>query len=121
MELKQFIKETIIQITDGILEAQTALKGKDVIVNPGATFGKSGDLWIGKEQERGPVLRRVQEVEMQVGLTTTEETAGDGHVKIGIGVLSANVGLEDKGHEKTENYVKFCIPVSFPIADNSYE
>jgi len=34
MELKDFIKNAIIAITDGMLEAQKELKDKNVIMNP---------------------------------------------------------------------------------------
>ena len=117
MELKEFIAETLVQITDGILAAQERLKEVDVIVNPGKTFGSKGDLWIGKAQEKGPVLRRVQEVEMKIGVMSAEEVKGDGGVKIRLGVFNLGAGAEEKGIERIENYVKFSIPVSFPISD----
>ena len=47
MELKEYIAETLVQITNGIIEAQKQLKGVDVIVNPAKTFGVKGDYWIG--------------------------------------------------------------------------
>ena len=48
MELKDYIAETLFQITSGIIEAQEKLQNLDVIVNPGRTFGTNGNLWIGK-------------------------------------------------------------------------
>lgn len=117
MELKDYIAETLVQITNGILEAQDRLKAVDVIVNPAKTFGTKGDFWIGKEQERGPVLRRVQEVEMKIGVISSEEAKGDGGAKVHLGVLNLGAGLEEKGVERNENYVKFSIPVSFPVSE----
>lgn len=117
MELKDYIAETLVQITNGIIEAQEQLKDVDVIVNPGKTFGRKGDSWIGKDQDDGPVIRRVQEVEMRIGVISTEETTGDGGAKIHLGVLKLGAGIEDKGMERNENYVKFTIPVSFPVSD----
>ncbi len=117
MELKDYIAETLVQITSGIIEAQQRLKGFDVIVNPGKTFGSNGDLWIGKNQAQGPVVRRVQEVEMKIGVISSEEVKGDGGAKVHLGVLNLGTGLEERGLEQSENYVKFTIPVSFPISD----
>ena len=116
MELKDYIAETLVQITNGIIEAQERLKEVDVIVNPGKTFGSKGDFWIGKEQERGPVLRRVQEVEMKIGVVSSEEIKGDGGAKVHLGVLNLGAGVEEKGVERNENYVRFSIPVSFPVS-----
>ena len=117
MELKDYIAETLVQITNGIIEAQKRLQDSDVIINPAQTFGSKGDFWIGKNQDKGPVVRRVQEVEMKIGVISTEETTGDGGAKLHLGVLNLGAGIEDKGMERNENYVKFSIPVSFPVTD----
>lgn len=117
MELEDYIAETLVQITNGIKEAQKLLKDVDVIINPRQTFGSKGDFWIGKNQDKGVVARRVQEVEMKIGVISTEETKGDGGAKIHLGVLNLGAGIEDKGIERNENYVKFSIPVSFPVSD----
>ena len=117
MELKDYIAETLVQITNGIIEAQKRLQDSDVIINPAQTFGSKGDFWIGKNQNKGPVARRVQEVEMKIGVISTEETTGDGGAKLHLGVLNLGAGIEDKGMERNENYVKFSIPVSFPVTD----
>ncbi len=117
MELKDYIAETLVQITNGIIEAQKRLQDSDVIINPAQTFGSKGDFWIGKNQDKGPVARRVQEVEMKIGVISTEETTGDGGAKLHLGVLNLGAGIEDKGMERNENYVKFSIPVSFPVTD----
>jgi hypothetical protein len=117
MELKDYIAETLVQITNGIIEAQKRLQDSDVIINPAQTFGSKGDFWIGKNQDKGPVARRVQEVEMKIGVISTEETTEDGGAKLHLGVLNLGAGIEDKGMERNENYVKFSIPVSFPVID----
>lgn len=119
MELKDYIAETLVQITSGIIEAQQRLKDPDVIVNPGKTFGSNGNLWIGKKQDQGPVVRRVQEVEMKIGVISSEEVKGDGGTKVHLGVLNLGAGLEERGLEQSENYVKFTIPVSFLVSEKN--
>ena len=117
MELKDYIAETLVQITNGIIEAQKRLQDSDVIINPAQTFGSKGDFWIGKNQDKGSVARRVQEVEMKIGVVSSEEVTGDGGAKVHLGVLNLGAGVEEKGIERNENYVKFSIPVSFPVSD----
>lgn len=121
MEIKDYIAETLVQITQGIKEAQNRLKDEDVVVNPSKTFGSQGDYWIGKQQERGPVIRRIQEVEMKISVVSSEEVTGDGGAKVRLGVLNLGAGVEEKGVERNENYVKFSIPVSFPVSDYEVE
>ena len=43
--------------------------------------------------------------------------SGDGGAKVRLGVLNLGAGVEEKGVERNENYVKFSIPVSFPVSD----
>ena len=90
-------------------------------MNPGKTFGNQGDFWIGKQQEHGAVLRRIQEVEMKIGVVSSEEVTGDGGAKVRLGVLNLGAGVAEKGVERNENYVKFSIPVSFPVSDYEVE
>lgn len=117
MEIKDYIAETLVQISEGIKEAQDRLKCEDVVVNPGKTFGSQGNYWIGKEQEHGPVIRRVQEVEMKIGVFSSEEITGNGGAKVHLGVLNIGTGVGEKGVETNENYVRFSIPISFPVSD----
>lgn len=88
MEIKDYIAETLVQITQGIKEAQNRLKDEDVVVNPSKTFGSQGNYWIGKQQERGPVISRIQEVEMKISVVSSEEVTGDGGAKVRLGVLN---------------------------------
>ena len=121
MEIKDYIAETLVQITKGIKEAQNRLRDENVIVNPGKTFGSQGNYWIGKQQEHCAVMRRVQEVEMKIGVVSSEEVTGDGGAKVHLGVLNLGAGVEEKGVERNENYVKFSIPVCFPVSDYEVE
>lgn len=121
MELKDYISETLVQITEGIIDAQSRLADKDVVINPAKSFGVKGDYWIGRDQESGPVIRRVQEVEMKVGVVSSEEVTGDGGAKVHLGVLNLGAGLGEKGTERNENFVRFTVPVSFPVTEFEVE
>lgn len=121
MELKDYISETLVQITEGIIDAQSRLADKDVVINPAKSFGEKGDYWIGRDQEFGPVIRRVQEVEMKVGVVSSEEVTGDGGAKVHLGVLNLGAGLGEKGTERNENFVRFTVPVSFPVTEFEVE
>ena len=49
---------------------------------------------------------------MKIRVVSSEEVKGDGGAKIHLGA-----GLQEKGIEQSENYIKFTIPVSFPVSD----
>ena len=58
MELKEYITESLVQITEGIRDAMKRLEGTGGVINPKATFYSNGQFWIGKEQDLGAVERR---------------------------------------------------------------
>lgn len=114
MELKEYITESLVQITEGINEAIKRLEGTGVIINPNSTFHTDGRFWIGKHQESGPVERWVQMVEMNITTTVTDATEGQGGAKINVGILNIGGGVKDTGSEQNTNSIKFTIPVCFP-------
>lgn len=117
MELKDYVSQTIVQISEGIIDAMSKLEGKGVIINPNSTFHSDGQFWIGKNKEHGPVERWVQLVEMNVTTTVTEATEDDGGAKINVGVLSIGGGLKENGTEQNANTVRFTIPVCLPCTN----
>lgn len=68
MELKDFISNTIEQISLGILEASKKCNQYGVIVNPNITIGEQGDFCIPKQPEHVNIQRRVQLMHRQVKL-----------------------------------------------------
>lgn len=93
MELKEYITESLVQITEGIKEAIKRIKGTGVIINPNPTFYTEGHFWIGKFQGSGQVKRWVQMVEMNITTTVTDATEGKGGAKINVGVLNIGGGI----------------------------
>lgn len=117
MELKEYITESLVQITEGISDAMKRLEGTGVIINPKATFYSNGQFWIGKEQDLGAIERRVQLVEMNITTTVTDATEGRGGAKINVGILNLGGGVKDTGSEQNTNTIKFTIPICFPCTD----
>lgn len=54
MEIKDYIAETLVQIAEGIKEAQNRLKDEDVVVNPGRPLEVRGIT--GLEKDRNTAL-----------------------------------------------------------------
>ena len=117
MELRDYISETLVQISEGISDAMHKLEGKGVIVNPNSTFHSDGQFWIGKHQEHACVSRRVQEIEMNITTIVMESTEGQGGAKLNVGVLNVGGGVKDIGSEQKSNTIKFSIPVCLPCTN----
>lgn len=113
MELKDFIKETLIQIAQGISEAQEELADTDCIINP-RDIREDGFANVSIKNKR----HTVQCVDFKIALTSTSEAAD----KTGIGVMLGSFGIggnrtSSDGNTSNTN-ISFAIPVVFPSVDN---
>ncbi len=123
MELKDFIAETLIEISTGVLEATEKL-GKDpktekVWINPpmlpagteGYTETPQHVGILGRLSEKSQIA--VLAVDFNLAVTATDETKGK------ISVLSAIIGIAGSAAASTENKsissVKFTIPIALPV------
>ncbi|TWT93260.1 hypothetical protein [Stieleria varia] len=112
MELRTFIKETLVQICDGVNDAAQDVNIRGAIINPDGTQSDGNTTYV------NPGFRRtVQNVEFDVALTTTEGKGTEG----GIGVMVGTIGLGSKGKSDTSSSstsrVKFTVPVSLPASE----
>ena len=108
MELKDFIKQTIEQIVDGVVEAQTNIKDKGANINP-VNFPYTKD---GKHNHSKYSIP--QEVIFDIGLTSTEKNGSSER----IGVFLGSINLGKKNNDSTEavavTKVRFSVPLSLP-------
>ncbi|AJJ46409.1 hypothetical protein IBE11_03795 [Francisella tularensis subsp. novicida] len=127
MDLKDFIKETITQIGESIMEIQEHFDSKniDAIVNPreidksdfasySATYSATGINFKGEKYTKKDVSRIVDNIEFDVAITVEQDD------KKGIGgklkVFGAGIGAEANQINKLANVstVKFKIPFVMP-------
>lgn len=104
MELHEFVRETLVQIINGIVEAQnneTVRNNNASIVPYGVS---SSDL---KTANR--------EIEFDVVVTAQTESS----TKAGLGIFVGGLGIGTQGklgaNDSLENRVKFSVPVLFPM------
>ena len=108
MELKEFIKTAITDITEAVSELQNELKN-GTIVNPSLVQGEHGkSLLVDNE------VRMMERLNFDIAVTATEATELNGNAKAGISVFGAKVGAENK--ERTENVSRltFSLPLLLP-------
>lgn len=109
MDLRTFIKETLCQISDGMIDAQAALKDKGVRINPPYEIDKNGKFRCVNENSQ-----HFQSIEFDIALTTSAKSNIDGGFSIEI--WGAKLG-GDKGKEATSeavSRVKFSIAAMLP-------
>lgn len=111
MDLKDFIKNTLVQIVDGVLEAEKELESRNASVNPiGGIFDQKqigGRTWSFEDGI-------TETVNFDVALTNSEKEGTSG----GIGVLLGSISLGAKGSSEetitSVTRIKFNIPLLLP-------
>lgn len=108
MELKDFIKQVLADITNAVAESQQELKN-GCIIAPRFSDCESSDIVLYKKGWKA----KAYEVEFDISLTT-EDT---GNAKGKIGVLSSIVGIGAEAASQNTNTqtnrVKFTVPVIY--------
>ncbi len=120
MDLKHFVTETIVQICEGVHEANEKLKGSGGIVNPQHVVGTDDDPKKSKvygyliEDGQRSMRKAVHLVEFDVAVHATEGS----EQKVGGGLVVATFGLG--AHAKSDlasgsqSRVQFHVPVVLP-------
>lgn len=105
MELKEFVKATLLETMEAIHEAQkewhTRTGGRGVI-NP---------AWGGTEE----LHKHVQQLEFDVAVTVEKKTSGRAGGGVKVVALDLGVGGEIAASNSTVSHIKFKVPIVPPV------
>ncbi len=110
MELKNFIKKTISEITQGVLESQNELSNTGVIINP----SKANNGYINETTGK----RAIQNISFDIGITTQDKDGEKGGIGVLTGIFSIGTTQTTEQSSDSISKIKFDIPISLPIKDN---
>ena len=115
MELKEFIKETLVQIAEGVKLAQddyAKLGGK---VNPDGMYEYSQDITHGNpgkyQTDRKTPLSRV---DFEISLSDEAGESGKSGIGVLLGALTLGSVGEDNNKTTSLTKVRFSVPVKLP-------
>jgi hypothetical protein len=117
MDLKDFVKQTIAQLSQAIVDSNSDLKPLGTIVNPANVviqpdkkFPFYGEL-VPDQKE----LRIVHLIEFDVAITTSESKEKGGDISIKV----ASIGIGGEGKKQSEydvnSHISFKLPVALPV------
>jgi hypothetical protein len=115
MELRDFVSETILQIVNGVMDAQSRVDSPGVIISPKISTNLNyasdhGYLWAGSADKGG----YAQILKFDVALTVSEGT----DKKAGIGVFAAAVSIGGSGSssatQSSVSRIQFSVPLVLP-------
>jgi hypothetical protein len=110
MELKEFVKETLLQLVLGVKEAQEKCSEFGGFVNPVQDLScRKTDVTVVSTSDKNVYV--VTDVGFKVGLT---EHKGVGE-KTGIGVFFSGISMGDEQKKDTSRQTVTCIDFSIPV------
>lgn len=111
MELKEFIKTAIADITNAVSELQEELKN-------GAIVSPSYPNVIANSSIADPVnkkvYRKISQVDFDVALTVGDSDTIGSNAKAGIQIFQGRIGTENKSRTENVSKITFSIPVVLP-------
>ncbi len=120
MDLKEFVKESIVQIITGIEEANLELKESEAMVNPvyvqmhsreAQGYGRT----VKRDADRpDPDSRLLQKVDFDVALSVEAGQQGSAGAKLSIASIGIGAEAKTESSNRSESRIKFSVPIVFP-------
>ena len=111
MELKDFIKETLVQIVDGVAEAREIISKKNAEINPvGGHFDQKkleGRRWSFEEGI-------TEIVKFDVALTNSEASGAKGGIGVFLGAFGVGSQANFDSGSSSLSRIQFQIPILLP-------
>ena len=115
MELKDFIRESFVQIAKGIEEANEELKDTSAIINPDNVYVNGDDRKnYGRLSTDKNFNRIVEAVEFDVAVSAGDASEAGGKFGIKVGAIEIGANGKEQETNKAESRIKFKIPMVFP-------
>jgi hypothetical protein len=118
MELKSFVRETLVEIVKGVKEAQEKTKASGALINPEGVITESNTKivkWLPERRGSGD-WREGQVVEFDVAVAVSEKDEAKGGIGIQVASIMIGVGVSGKIEDEnsTISRLKFSVPLFLP-------
>ena len=113
MELKEFVKETLVQITQGVKECQDEIGNLGGFVNPSVRIGKSSGASHVSSLGDG---QNIYTVDFDIAISVAEDTGTKADGKLTVAsIFSAGGSTSSTEANSTLSKVSFKIPLALPV------
>lgn len=118
MDLGEFVKETLVQIAQGVAAAQGAARDAGGVVSPAMAAQRPSDTYFGTIVGNLPVFL----IEFDVAVTATKGKGTNAEARVEIApILKLGAGGRSSQAEEHTSRVKFRVPIALPIDATSLE
>jgi hypothetical protein len=112
MELQEFIKTTLVQITNGIIDAQNELKDTGCLINPEGFSLDGGQIKQGYKNE----YRSIQKVRMHISVNVLENSGNKSTIGLAK-IINAGINSEQTYSNENITTIEFNVPIALPVMD----
>lgn len=116
VDLKDFVRDSIVGIVDGVAEAQQNIASK-AMVNPGHRALPAGALYFPGKTGLVPL----QEIKFDLAVTAASEDSGGAKIGFLVGVFGGGGEISGKDSQQTVSRLRFAVPVALPEAPRNSE
>ena len=109
MELKEFIKGVVADVTNAIKECQDEL-GNGAIISP--TNGETED---DVDTDKGKL--RISEIEFEVSVSVSSSNESGGKINVLSAIINGGMNCENNNSNENVSKVKFSIPIIYPTCE----
>lgn len=111
MQLKDFLKDTLVQISQGIEEAHQDLKESGTLISP--TYQRNGAYEQMVHTPDRSNYPTIQFIDFDVAVSASEEKGNTGGVGVSIASIQIGTKRTQEDVTSTVSRVKFQVPVFF--------
>lgn len=124
MELREFIKSSLVDVARGIMDASEALKDTNAIISPddfemisehSSTFGRT---LTSRVRSNIQATRVVHKVDFDIAVVVDETDKTQAGVKISVMSIGLNGGGESTSKAGSTSRIKFSVPVVMPSSQS---
>lgn len=118
MELKEFIKDVIFQLADGLKEVREEQKQHDVVVNPDVVIGtmSCGRYIPNNIKSYKNMGQPVQYLQLDIQLEATKCSKVEVGGGIGVSFLKTKGDFVEDSSQKSGNRMSIAIPLCLPTS-----
>jgi hypothetical protein len=107
IELKDFIKETLVQIIEGVKAAQEETKTSNAEINAyPAKIDREKHTMSGSE---------IRNVEFDIAITTSKDEGAKARIGVVGGLFGGAAGADISHSNANQNRIKFSVPIQYTI------
>lgn len=118
MDLKEFVREALVQIATGVKDSQSDVRALGGTVNPATQNpSKNGNSYFSSIDD----LHHVFLVDFDVAVTVAENTGTNAQAKLNVAtILSLGAGGQSANSSAATNRLTFKVPLALPLDEPSH-